>query len=182
MKVCDPVSLILRKKGCDIWSVPSDTTVYDAMRTMADKEVGALLVVDDGHLHGIVSERDYARKVILQGKSSKHTLVRDIMSSPVVFVTPDTTVDECMRIMTDPVFTFFCFLSDIGFFWVRVYDNTVIDETASAPCVDQMFSHLRITRTPAIEPILLYVHTLPSLAVHDSHSLLFEYSTTHHSS
>ena len=65
MKVCDPVSLILRRKGSEVFSVSSDTTVYDAMRTMADKEVGALLVVDDGHLHGIVSERDCARMSVV---------------------------------------------------------------------------------------------------------------------
>jgi CBS domain-containing protein len=68
---------------------------------MSEKQVGALVVLSEAKVTGIVSERDYARKVILQGKSSKQTLVRDIMSSPVVFVTPDTTVDECMRVMTD---------------------------------------------------------------------------------
>ncbi|HLH34497.1 MAG TPA: CBS domain-containing protein [Alloacidobacterium sp.] len=100
MKVCDPVSLILRKKGCDIFSVPSDTTVYDAMRIMADKEVGALLVVDDGHLHGIVSERDYARKVILMGRSSKETPVSEILTEPLITIGPDCSVDEAMRLIT----------------------------------------------------------------------------------
>jgi CBS domain-containing protein len=100
MKVCDPVSLILRKKGCDIWSVPSDTTVFSAMQMMADKEVGALLVVDDGHLHGIVSERDYARKVILMGRSSKDTLVTEILTEPLITIGPDCSVDEAMRLMT----------------------------------------------------------------------------------
>ena len=100
MKVCDPVSLILRKKGCDIFSVPSDTTVYDAMRIMADKEVGALLVVDDGHLHGSVSERDYARKVILMGRSSKETPVSEILTEPLITIGPDCSVDEAMRLIT----------------------------------------------------------------------------------
>jgi CBS domain-containing protein len=100
MKVCDPVSLILRKKGCDIFSVPSDTTVYDAMKIMADKEVGALLVVDDGHLHGIVSERDYARKVILMGRSSKETPVSEILTEPLITIGPDCSVDEAMRLIT----------------------------------------------------------------------------------
>jgi len=100
MKVCDPVSLILRKKGCDIFSVPSDTTVYDAVRVMADKEVGALLVVDDGHLHGIVSERDYARKVILMGRSSKETPVSEILTEPLMTIGPDCSVDEAMRLIT----------------------------------------------------------------------------------
>ena len=100
MKVCDPVSLILRRKGSEVFSVPSDTTVYDAMRTMADKEVGALLVVDDGQLHGIVSERDYARKVILMGRSSKETPVSEILTEPLITIAPDTSVDEAMRLIT----------------------------------------------------------------------------------
>jgi CBS domain-containing protein len=100
MKVCDPVSLILRKKGCEIFSVPSDTTVYEAMRIMAEKEVGALLVVDDGHLHGIVSERDYARKVILMGRSSKDTPVSEILTEPLTTIAPDCSVDEAMRLIT----------------------------------------------------------------------------------
>ncbi len=100
MKVCDPVSLILRKKGGTVWSVPSDTTVYAAMEMMAEKEVGALLVVDDGHLHGIVSERDYARKVILMGRSSKETPVSEILTEPLITIAPDCSVDEAMRLIT----------------------------------------------------------------------------------
>jgi len=100
MKVCDPVSLILRKKGGEVWSIPSDTTVLAAMQIMADKEVGALLVVDDGHLHGIVSERDYARKVILMGRSSKETPVSEILTEPLVTIAPDCSVDEAMRLIT----------------------------------------------------------------------------------
>jgi CBS domain-containing protein len=100
MKVCDPVSLILRKKGCDIFSIPSDTTVYEAMQVMADKEVGALLVVDEGALHGIVSERDYARKVILMGRSSKDTPVSEILTEPLITITLDCSVDEAMRLIT----------------------------------------------------------------------------------
>ena len=100
MKVCDPVSLILRKKGGTVWSVPSDTTVYAAMEMMAEKEVGALLVVDDGRLHGIVSERDYARKVILMGRSSKETPVSEILTEPLLTIAPDCSVDEAMRLIT----------------------------------------------------------------------------------
>ncbi len=84
MRVLDPVSLILRKKGCDIWSVPSNATVYSAMQAMAEKDVGALLVIDQGQLVGLISERDYARKVILLGRGSKDTPVSEIMTeSPV---------------------------------------------------------------------------------------------------
>jgi CBS domain-containing protein len=100
MKVCDPVSLILRKKGGDTWSVSSDTTVFAAMQMMADKEVGALLVVDEGELHGIVSERDYARKVILMGRSSKDTPVSEILTEPLITIAPDCSVDEAMRLIT----------------------------------------------------------------------------------
>ena len=101
MRVLDPVSLILRKKGCDIWSIPSDATVYSAMQMMADKDVGALLVIDDGQLVGLISERDYARKVILLGRGSKETPVSEIMSKAVRFVQPDQTSDECMALMTE---------------------------------------------------------------------------------
>ena len=95
------VHLILKNKGSQIWSLAPDATVYEAISTMAEKNVGALLVVSEGKLVGIISERDYARKVILKDKSSKKTLVRDIMTSPVITVTPGHTVDECMQIMTD---------------------------------------------------------------------------------
>jgi CBS domain-containing protein len=100
MKVCDPVSLILRKKGGAVWSVPTNTTVYAAIEMMAEKEVGALLVVDDGHLHGIITERDYARKVVLMGRSSKETPVSEILSEPLITIAPDCSVDEAMRLIT----------------------------------------------------------------------------------
>jgi CBS domain-containing protein len=100
MKVFDPVSFILCKKGTDIWSVPSDATVYTAMQMMADKDVGALLIMDGSQLVGVVSERDYARKVILQGRSSKDTLVRDIATETLITISPDCSVDEAMRLIT----------------------------------------------------------------------------------
>src|SRR6266702_5997321 len=100
MRVFDPVSFILCKKGTDIWSVPSDATVYDAMKMIADKDVGALLIMDGSQLAGIVSERDYARKVILQGRSSKDTLVRDIAAETLITIPPECSVDEAMRLIT----------------------------------------------------------------------------------
>jgi CBS domain-containing protein len=100
MKVFDPVSFILCKKGTDIWSVPSDATVYTAMQMMADKDVGALLIMDGSQLAGVVSERDYARKVILQGRSSKDTSVRDIATETLITISPDCSVDEAMRLIT----------------------------------------------------------------------------------
>ena len=100
MRVLDPVSFILRKKGTDVWSVTSDTTVYDAMKMMADKDVGALLIMDGSEFVGVVSERDYARKVILQGRSSKETPVREISTETVITITPECSVDEAMRLIT----------------------------------------------------------------------------------
>jgi len=94
------VSSILQYKGHDVWSVSPDESVFQAISLMADKGVGALVVIEGETLVGIISERDYARKVALKGKTSKDTPVRDIMTSPVVFVSPNQTVDECMRIVT----------------------------------------------------------------------------------
>lgn len=98
--MADTVSSILRDKGHRVWSVGPDESVLQAIRLMADKGIGALVVIAGERLVGIVSERDYARKVVLQGKSSKDTPVRDIMTSSVVSVGPDHTVDDCMKIVT----------------------------------------------------------------------------------
>ena len=91
---------ILRAKGHDIWSVSPSTTVYEALEVMADKNIGAVLVIDHGTLVGILSERDYARKVILKGKASKNIPVREIMTERVAYVQPDQTAEECMALMT----------------------------------------------------------------------------------
>lgn len=95
------VQQILRSKGNAFWFVAPDTMVYEALQLMAEKDVGALLVLESGtHLVGIISERDYARKVILRGKSSLGTPVREIMTPNVVTVSPQQTVEECMALMT----------------------------------------------------------------------------------
>ncbi len=101
MNLIDTVRLILKQKGQNIWSVPPEACVYEAIEIMADKHAGALLVISEGNLVGVVSERDYARKVILQGKSSKQTQVKEIMTSPAIFVTPEQTIEDSMRIMTE---------------------------------------------------------------------------------
>jgi len=96
----EPVRSLLRKKGNALWSISPDATVYQAIELMSEKRIGAVIVLIAGKLAGIVSERDYARKVILKGKHSRETKVREIMTTPVMFVTPDKSVDECMRLMT----------------------------------------------------------------------------------
>jgi CBS domain-containing protein len=91
---------ILQIKGNDLWSISPNATVFEALRLMAAKDVGALLVTDQDRMVGILSERDYARKIILQGKTSRETLVREIMTPVVFTIHPDQTVDECMDLMT----------------------------------------------------------------------------------
>jgi CBS domain-containing protein len=99
--VMTQVRQLLERKSRALFSVPPTAAVLEAIRAMAEHHVGALLVMSGERLEGIVSERDYARKVILLGRSSADTPVRDIMSAPVVTVTPDTTVPTCMQLMTD---------------------------------------------------------------------------------
>src|ERR1051326_7654901 len=101
MEIYDTVREVLQKKRRDVWSVSPDATVYEAIELMAEKRVGALLVLEQTKLVGIISERDYARKVILKGRSSKETPVREIMTTPVIFVEPQYSVDECMKIITE---------------------------------------------------------------------------------
>lgn len=95
------VSSILKGKGFDIWSVSPNDTVFDALTLMAERKCGALVVLEGKKMCGIISERDYARKIILLGKSSKETLVKEIMSSTVFYASPNLTAEECMAIMID---------------------------------------------------------------------------------
>ena len=96
----DTVRQLLQAKGYDIWAVAPESAVLDALKLMADKNIGAVLVIDHSNLVGILSERDYARKVVLRGKASKNTPVREIMTERVVCVHPSRTVEECLALMT----------------------------------------------------------------------------------
>lgn len=95
------VKHILQTKGREVWSVDPEASVFDAIAMMADKEVGALVVMESDKLVGVVTERDYARKVVLQGRSSKGTKIKDIMTSRVAYARPDQSVEECMAVMTE---------------------------------------------------------------------------------
>jgi CBS domain-containing protein len=95
------ISEILNDKGSTVWSVSPDTMVFDAIQLMADKNIGALMVIDRDKLVGIMSERDYTRKIAIKGKSSKQTPVREILSDEMITVTPAHTIEDCMRLMTE---------------------------------------------------------------------------------
>ena len=94
------VNDILMIKGHDVWSIGPEALVFDAIKLMTDKKVGALMVIEDTKLVGVISETDYTRKVILLGRASQNTRVKEIMTSPVVYVQPEQDIEECMIIMT----------------------------------------------------------------------------------
>jgi CBS domain-containing protein len=101
MDVSGTIEAILAQKGTEIFSVSPDATVFEAVEIMANKNIGALLVVENDKLVGLISERDYTRKVMLRGKKSRETKVREIMSSGLTVVTPREPVENCLRMMTD---------------------------------------------------------------------------------
>jgi CBS domain-containing protein len=104
MELTGRIASLIKKKGGQVWSVAPAASVYDAIALMAEKEIGAVPVIENGQLVGIVSERDYARKVFLKGKASRETSVTEIMSCPVFSVTPSQTVEECMHVVTEQRF------------------------------------------------------------------------------
>jgi CBS domain-containing protein len=101
MKSSVPISSLLHHKSPALWSIPPDATVFDAIKLMADKNIGALLVLSDGKLMGLFTERDYARKIVLHGKSSKETRVREIFTGVTITVKPHDSVEDCMKLMTE---------------------------------------------------------------------------------
>jgi len=100
MQIDVEVGALLQSKGTQVYSVTPETKVFDAIQMMAEKNVGALVVLADDRVVGIFSERDYTRKVVLHGKSSKETEVRELLSTPVISASPGSSVEECMRLMT----------------------------------------------------------------------------------
>jgi CBS domain-containing protein len=142
------ISEILSQKGNAVWSVSPDATVLEAIQMMADKNVGALLVTKDNKLLGVLSERDYTRKVVLKGRSSKDTPVRDIVSGRVVAVSPEHTVEECMRLMTEhrirhlPV----------------MQGATILGVISIGDLVNSIISH----QTSAIQQLETYITGLPT--------------------
>lgn len=127
MKVKD----IINQKGSDIYSVTSDETVFNAIKRMSELKIGALLVIDSGKLSGIISERDYRDKVILMGKQSKTTLVRDIMTSQIYKVEPGDNLNTCMRIMTNQKIRHLPVMEDekvVGVISIGDVVKSVIDE------------------------------------------------------
>lgn len=122
---------ILKEKGGEIWSVSPDDTVFEAIHLMARKGVGALVVLKDGELHGMISERDYARKVILDGRASRETKVEQICSSPAITITPKATADEGLALMTNKRFRHLPVVEDgqlLGVVSIGDLVNTVIGD------------------------------------------------------
>lgn len=128
------VKQILASKGSEIWSIGPDATVYDAIHLLAEKEIGALLVLNGENLVGVISERDYARNIILKDKSSRDTRVEDIMTEDVITVGPDEDVGECMALMTEKRIRHVPVISDgrlIGVLSIGDLVRTVIAEQQS---------------------------------------------------
>ena len=101
MKTSVPISALLHHKGSTVWNISPEATVFDAIKLLADKNIGSLPVISHGRLAGIFTERDYTRKIALAGKTSKQTLVKEIVTPDVITVAPDESVEECMRLMTE---------------------------------------------------------------------------------
>jgi CBS domain-containing protein len=148
------VSQLLDAKGHEVWSVTPETSVYDALVLMAEKNCGALLVLDANKVMGIFSERDYARKIILKGKASKDTLVEEIMSPQVFFVRPEQTIAECMALMTAKRVRHLPVLEGDH----KVAGMISIGDVVKAVISEQEFTIKQlenyITGSPAVSPIL----------------------------
>ena len=135
--------LLTRKKGPEIIGISPDSTVFEALQTLAERNIGAVLVLEGVRLVGILSERDYARQVILKGKASKDTPVREIMTTSVVCVHPEQTIEECMALMTDKRFRHLPVLADdrlLGVLSIGDVVKALLDEQAFR--IEQLESYI----------------------------------------
>ena len=143
------ISDLLSEKGRDTWSLAPDATVYEAIELMAEKGIGALLVIDGEQLVGILSERDYARKVILKGKASRQTRVDEIMSHPVYSVRPEFTLQQAMTIMTDK--------------HIRHLPVTVKDRVVGIISIGDVVKGILSDKQSEIEQLTDFIHKEPNL-------------------
>jgi len=141
------ISDILRHKGTQVWSVSPEATVLDAIKLMAERNVGALLVMQGERLVGIISERDYTRKVALKGKASKDTAVSEILSGQIIHVSPSHAVDECMRLMTER--------------HVRHLPVMEGDKVVGLVSIGDLVNHVITAQSQTIEQLQTYITGLP---------------------
>lgn len=146
----ETVSEILLNKGNQVWTISPDSTVYDALKLMSEKEIGAVLVCEGDNIKGIMSERDYARKIILEGKLSKETKISEIMSGKVIYVNPNMRTNECMALMINKKIRHLPVLENqklVGLISIGDVVKAVIDEKEFL--IDQLVNY--ITSTPSIK-------------------------------
>jgi len=135
--------MVLHHKGSAVWTIPADATVFEAIQLLAQKNIGALPVMEAGELIGIFSERDYTRKVALEGKSSRNTKVREIISTNVASVSSEHTIEDCMRLMTEKHIRHLPVIDDgrmVGFISIGDMVNWTI--SAQSAAIDQMEAYL----------------------------------------
>ena len=139
------VSNILKRKGSNVITITPDITVLDALKQMAEKNIGSIVVEEDGNYIGLLTERDYARKVILKGKSSTTTLVKEIMTTGLPRITPDNSVDTCMQIM-----------SENNIRYLPVFEN---DHLCGIISINDVIKETILTQEETIEHLQNYIHS-----------------------
>lgn len=139
------VSHILHRKGANVITITPDITVLDALKQMAEKNIGSIVVLEDGEYAGLLTERDYARKVILKGKSSTTTLVKEIMSTGLPRITPDNSVETCMQIM-----------SENNIRYLPVFEN---DRLCGIISINDVIKETILTQKETIEHLQNYIHS-----------------------
>lgn len=139
------VSNILKRKGSHVITISPDITVLDAIKEMAEKNIGSIVVTENGEYIGLVTERDYARKVVLKGKSSTSTFVKEIMTTGLPRITPDNSVDTCMQIM-----------SENNIRYLPVFEN---DQLAGIISINDVIKETILTQKDMIEHLQNYIHS-----------------------